>query len=261
MPISPLQHIFYTQLTSMTWCATAQLVTPCSPFMPQSLFMTLRSSSRNPLAPSMAFSHFINPDNQTSYRFIENPHHCLSIRQIAHKGRQQQRQGVRLLLQNLLTKVGITDTLDESQFPYRLVNSRYYVCFSHSSGTDNKGNRINRVAVVICSQRAVGIDIETHNIAWQVAQRFYHPNEIKLLNTLSLDKRQIITKWLWQLKESLIKIHDYKLVQGLGISYAAIIPELIGSLNNNDSAVITIKDKQSSYKIALLPKQQALVVF
>ncbi|MGO1966138.1 MAG: hypothetical protein ACTH23_06755, partial [Moraxellaceae bacterium] len=67
------------------------------------------------------------------------PATALSARNIAHHQRQIQRKGVRLLLQNLLDQLHIHDTLDETAFPYRLINSTYYVCFSHT-GADSKNN-------------------------------------------------------------------------------------------------------------------------
>jgi len=61
-----------------------------------------------------------------------------SVPALARKQRQQQRQGVRQLLKELLKKLAIDDTLDESSFPYRLVNSQHYVCFSHTGANSSK---------------------------------------------------------------------------------------------------------------------------
>ena len=223
MPTVVLQHLTYTQLSDKTWCATAHIVDP----------QIIISSGSEPL----------------------------SAPQIAHYRRQQQRQGVRLLLTHLLIKVGISDTLEESQFPYRLTKSGYYVCFSHSSCTALAGNHETKVAVIISDRRAVGIDIETQPITWQVAERFYDPAEITILNKLPIAQRDTISKWLWQLKESYIKIHQYTLAQGLVQSYAALIPKLIAGLDKNSSAITMIYDKQADYQIAVLPTQQTLIVF
>lgn len=243
-----------------TWCATASIVVDTAASASNSANNNGAVAHNNPIA-----------DSQSAQ---------LSVREIAYNRRQQQRQGVRLLLQKLMTKLAISDSLDESRFPYRLIESNYYVCFSHSA---------DKVAVVISQRRAVGIDIESHNIAWSVVQRFYHANEIALLTALSDAHRTLIAKYLWQLKESFIKIHQYKLTQGLAIDYSPIITELLASVHQPQRltaaklilvelatpisiltpvlksvatvAPITDCKQQSHYHIALLPLQQSLVVF
>lgn len=180
---------------------------------------------------------------------------CLTahiVEQQPYTKRQQQRNGVRQLLQLLLDKLGITDSLDDSCFPYRLSNSRHYVCFSHS---------VNKIAVVISTRRAIGIDIEVQDIAWHIAQRFYHPSEIAILAELPIEQRAIISKLLWQLKESFIKIHQYKLAQGLGLSYVSIIPELINSFDRDNRLPVIINDSKTGYQIAILALQQTVIVF
>lgn len=255
MPTPLLKNIIYTQLDSMTWCATAHI----DQILSSSIISPDLSKT---LAPFTLLPCPVKIDTANLYLPVNNLKNSLSARQIAQTRRQQQRKGVRLLLQSLLINVGITDLLEESQFPYRLIKSSYYVCFSHSGSSDvENGQFINKIAVIISTHQPVGIDIEIQAIAWHVAQRFYHPTEIEILAKLPIDQRHLITKWLWQLKESFIKIYQYTLAQGLGKSYAAIIPELIARLHNDDSAVITIKDKQSDYQISALPYQHTLIVF
>lgn len=252
-----LRHICYTRLNAKTWCATAQFISLNSAKIESKFYGPLKPIL--PLADSTEICKMV-------WQAYE-PEHSLSTPTIAHNKRQQQRSNVRLLLKSLLTQLNITDTLDDSQFPYQLTDNKYYVCFSHSA---------NKVAVSISSSHPVGIDIETQDIAWGVAQRYYHSAELTLLTKLSIDQRIVISKWLWQLKESFIKIYQYKLAQGLGINYAAVIPELIASLNkinlrNNDlekvvlppnnSAQIIISDKETDYEIAILDNQQTIIVF
>ena len=250
MPTLSPHHICYTQLDAVTWCATAPLLTPLSQLLP-----CLWSEFSKPLALFIPLSYPIEL-NCLSWQIcmVNNP---LSVHELARIKRQQQRNGVRLLLKTLLHKLAIMDTLDESKFPYRLVNSGYYVCFSHSGN----GYLNNSVAVVISRRRAVGIDIETQDIAWRVAQRFYHPLETTILAALPVSQRMVIAKWLWQFKESFIKIHQYKLAQGLGMDYVPIVLALIDALNEDDSSLILISDNQSDYQIAILPYQQTVVIF
>ena len=251
-----LQNIIYTTLNSRTWCATAQIASPLL-----SLTYNCPPSSK-PLAPFTPLSCLTKLYSHAFYQLDNNINSLLSARQIAQNRRRQQRKGVRLLLQLLLVKIGITETLDESQFPYRLSNSGYYVCFSHSGGVDIASSQLtDKVAVIISADRAVGIDIEIQDIAWQVAQRFYHPTEIEMLADLAIYQRNIIVRWLWQLKESFIKIYQYKLAQGLGMSYAEIIPKLIASLNEDYSTGTVINNTRNGYQITVLPCQQTVVVF
>lgn len=256
MPILSLQNIIYTTLNSKIWFATAQIDSP---------LLALGgswSSSSKLLAPFIPLSYPIKLCSHIFYRTTINIHNSLSARQIAQIRRQQQRKGVRLLLQSLLTNIRIADTLDDSKFPYRLKKSGYYVCFSHSGHSDIASSQpTDKVAVIISAHRAVGIDIEVQDIAWSVVQRFYHRDEIKMLIDLPMYQRNIVAKWLWQIKESFIKINQYKLAQGLGISYAVIIPKLVVCLNADDSKDSTISDIQTDYKIKILRDQFTVVVF
>lgn len=231
-----LHDIQYTELdpVTMTWCATAEV----------------RAS-------------------HCYYTQITNT--CLSAPQIAYNQRQLQRTGVRLLLQALLKKLAINDSLDESSFPYRLIDRQHYVCFSHTSAHSKIAAGIQndredsdmpsiKVAVIINSHRASGIDIEIKAVKWLVAQRFYHPKELTILQTMSLIQRDHVIKYLWQIKESFIKIHQYTLAQGLGMDYSAIIPKLIEVPKNNVN-LLTITDDTSGYRIAAIDSQQTVIIY
>lgn len=169
-----------------------------------------------------------------------------------HNKRLQQRTGVRQLLEHLMHALGIVDSLDDSHYPYRLLHHRHYVGFSHST---------DKIAVAISSQRPIAIDIETHYISWQVAQRFYHPNELDILEQLSLIERNHMTKCLWQIKECYIKINDSKLATGLGIDYSMVIPKLMNMASSNDSLSCYVVESMTDFNIAVLPKQQSIIVY
>ena len=232
-----LHNIQYTQLNPITWCATAEVTAPFSQNR-----VDLLSNSPVP-----------------------------SARETAYHQRLQQRAGVRLLLQSLLNKLNIIDRLDDTSFPYRLVDSQYYVCFSHT-GASNKAathkhnneklfeDLHNKVAVVISHHCPAGIDIEVNNVKWQVVQRFYHANEIVILQTLPTVQRDIIVKLLWQIKESFIKIYHYKLAQGLGMDYSYLIADLIRGATSN-SPLLVFSDNKSNYYIALSLPQQTVIVY
>lgn len=228
-----LHNIQYTQLNPMTWCATAEVTAPFSQNRADLL--------SNSLVPS--------------------------ARETAYHQRLQQRAGVRLLLQSLLDKLNIIDSLDDISLPYRLVDSQYYVCFSHTGASSKFATNENiiehldnKVAVVISHHCPAGIDIEVNNVKWQVVQRFYHTNEIAILQTLPTVQRDIIAKLLWQIKESFIKIYQYKLAQGLGMDYSYLIADLISGATSN-SPLLVFSDNKSDYYIALSLPQQTVIVY
>lgn len=257
MPNSYLYHTQYIQLDPTTWCATAYVSAPIYLRLwdkpPLSLISnTLRTYPTN--FSDLNWQYYIHKNSS-------------SVQRNAQRQRQQQRMGVRRLLQELLTKLEIDDTLNEAQFPYRLINSEYYVCFSHSSNGDASDDYLNtntKVAVVISHRRTAGIDIETNNVDWQVAQRFYHSNEIAILQTLPTNQRDTATKLLWQIKESFIKINHYKLAQGLGMNYEHLISNIIVN-SEHDSSTLTvnddINDDESNYQITFLRSHQTVIVF
>ena len=232
-----LHNIQYTQLNPMTWCATAEVTAPFS-------------------------------QNRV---YLLNNSPVPSAHETAYHQRLQQRAGVRFLLQSLLDKLNIIDSLDDISFPYRLVNSQYYVCFSHTgASSQNNSTQLNRekpfggldnkVAVVISCPRPAGIDIETNNVKWGVAKRFYHTNEIAILQALTIIQRDTVAKLLWQIKESFIKIYHYKLAQGLGMDYSYLIADLIRGATSN-SPLLVFSDNKSDYYIALSLPQQTVIVY
>ena len=268
MSTLPLTHIQYTQLDPITWCATAKVSEPPSLHHKKAYIEIWGKSA------CLSTFHALNIDfhklRDANWRYYTSQSH-LSVRDIAYNQRQQQRRGVRLLLEALLNKLAITDILDESDFPYRLIESQYYVCFSHT-GAGQKNNidkdstfakneaRNNQIAVAISRRRAVGIDIETNEVAWHVAKRFYHRNETAALQALPTPERNALTKLLWQIKESFIKIHQYKLAQGLGKDYSYLMPNLINSINEK-SPLVVIDKNQADYHIAILPLQNTVIIF
>lgn len=264
-----LRDIDYQQLDTTTWYASAQIITPCFLNYPVLLSdLPLLFNLNLFLDTSVEKLRHMQWRQMQWYRISTV---SLSTREIAHRQRQQQRTGVRLLLQSLLNKLEMIDTLDDASFPYRLANSQYYVCFSHTGAhnkvisNQHKKNKPfdyldNKVAVVISAHRPVGIDIEINAVKWLVAQRFFHVNEMAILQTLPPMQRNIIAKLLWQIKESFIKVFQYKLAQGLGKDYSYLIADLIKGATSN-SPLLDINDNKSNYRIALLPHQQTVIVY
>src|SRR5699024_37485 len=152
-----------------TWYAVAQIITPCFLHYPVLLSAL----------PLLFNANLFLDTSVEILRHMQCQYHIsilsLSTRELAHRQRQQQPTGVRLLLQSLLNKLEMIDTLNDASFPYRLANSQYYVCFSHT-GTHNKiisnqhknenlfEHLDNKVAVVISAHRPVGIDIEINAV-------------------------------------------------------------------------------------------------
>lgn len=264
-----LRDIHYQQLDATTWYASAQIITPSFLNYP-----VLLSDLPLLFNPSLFLSTSVEKLRHIQWRQMQwyrIPTVSLSTREIAHRQRQQQRTGVRLLLHSLLNKLEMIDTLNDASFPYRLANSQYYVCFSHTGAhtkvisNQHKKNKPfdyldNKVAVVISAHRPVGIDIEINAVKWQVAQRFFHANEMAILQTLPPMQRNIIAKLLWQIKESFIKVFQYKLAQGLGKDYSLLIADFIKDTTSK-SPLLVINDNKSNYRIALLYFQQTVIVY
>lgn len=264
-----LRDIHYQQLDTTTWYASAQIITPS--FLNYSDLLSdlpLLFNLNLFLDTSVEKLRHMQWRQMQWYRI---PTVFLSTREIAHRQRQQQRTGVRLLLHSLLNKLEMIDTLNDASFPYRLANSQYYVCFSHTGAhnkvisNQHKKNKPfdyldNKVAVVISAHRPIGIDIEINAVKWQVAQRFFHANEMAILQTLPPMQRDIIAKLLWQIKESFIKVFQYKLAQGLGKDYSHLIADLIKDATSK-SPLLAINDNRSNYRIALLRHQQTVIVY
>lgn len=269
MSILKLRDIDYQQLDTTTWYASAQIITPCFLNYP-----VLLSDLPLLFNPSLFLNTSVEKLRHMQWRQMQwyrIPTVSLSTREIAHRQRQQQRTGVRLLLQSLLNKLEMIDTLNDASFPYRLANSQYYVCFSHTGthkriiSNQHKNENLfehldNKVAVIISTHHPVGIDIEINAVKWEVAQRFYHANEMSILQTLPPMQRNVIAKLLWQIKESFIKVFQYKLAQGLGKDYSYLIADLIKGATSN-SPLLDINDNKSNYRIALLPHQQTVIVY
>lgn len=264
-----LRDTHYQQLDATTWYAAAQIIMPSFLNYP-----VLLSDLPLLFNPNLFLNTSVEKLRHMQWRHMQwyrIPTVFLSTREIAHLQRQQQRTGVRLLLQSLLNKLEMIDILDDASFPYQLANSQYYVCFSHT-GTHNKiiSNQHkknkpfdyldNKVAVVISAHRPVGIDIEINTVKWLVAQRFFHANEMAILQTLPPMQRDIIAKLLWQIKESFIKVFQYKLAQGLGKDYSHLIADLIKGATSK-SSLLDINDNKSNYRIALLYFQQTVIVY
>ena len=264
-----LRDIHYQQLDTTTWYASAQIITPS--FLNYSDLLSdlpLLFNLNLFLDTSVEKLRHMQWRQMQWYRI---PTVFLSTREIAHRQRQQQRTGVRLLLHSLLNKLEMIDTLNDASFPYRLANSQYYVCFSHTGAhnkvisNQHKKNKPfdyldNKVAVVISAHRPVGIDIEINPVKWQVAQRFFHVNEMAILQTLPPMQRNIIAKLLWQIKESFIKIFQYKLAQGLGKDYSHLIADLIKDATSK-SPLLAINDNKSNYRIAILRHYQTVIIY
>lgn len=143
-----------------------------------------------------------------------------------------QRLAVRELCQSLLKHLDYIDEIEESFFPYRLKQNGDYLCFTHSH---------DYVAVVLNASRPCGIDLELSEVRWQTVQRFYHPEELALLERIEPDLRQVLCRYLWQIKECFVKVEQGLLIPTLGQSLAPYLPELL--------TILTPYSSQTAYPI------------
>lgn len=149
-------------------------------------------------------------------------HHNNCLIATAHltkPSRPIQSQGVRELLAWCLAQFFPTYQLNDTTHPYRLVSPdkpALFVSFSHSS---------TQVALII-APTPCGIDIELRPISQQIAERFFHTNELSLLNSLSQDKQHATRLTLWQLKECLVKVHNSTLAQVISQDMTPLVQSL-----------------------------------
>lgn len=129
---------------------------------------------------------------------------------------QYEKRAVRLLLQNLLDHLDINDTLIENSFPFYLKNTRYFICFTHST---------NNIALIL-SKNPCSIDLENRNVPFKVAKRYFHSNELYKINQYSNDLAPILINELWRIKECIIKIKLDTLTAGMAIDLSFLIPYL-----------------------------------
>lgn len=136
-------------------------------------------------------------------------HRLIATAHISNATRPAQSQGVRKLLAWCLIQFLPTYQLNDTNYPYRLVSPdkpSLFVSFSHSK---------EKVALLI-APTPCGIDIELRLISQQIAERFFHANELALLNSLSQDEQHTTRQTLWQLKECLVKVHNRTLSALIG---------------------------------------------
>ena len=154
------------------------------------------TTSKNPHASIwLAVAEFATSHQHTTTKIASQQRSIyskLSKKQLHH----QQRFMVRRLLNMMLNKLGMMDTLDSSQYPYRLSKQHYQVSFSHSQ---------NWVACAISKHHPIGIDIEKNPIESHIAKRFFHPNVISKLTTLQQYEQIVYRRLCWMLAEALLK--------------------------------------------------------
>lgn len=254
-----LNHIHYNQLNSMSWCASAEIIPPSEPTLWPHVTDTLK-----PYRP-LSSCHPSSKLSTLSWQYYHYESSLPLTPARASDRHLQQRVGVRLLLDALLKKLGIADPLDDSAYPYRLVNSGYYICFSHS-GHSKLSNALaehtpyDKVAVALSYSRSIGIDIEVQDISWKLVQRYYHPTEVTILSSLDEKQRQVVSKLLWQIKECFIKINQDTLAAGLGVPYLELLDELIAIQATNPLPDISFMKSHSDYQIVLLSPQKMVAV-
>lgn len=148
---------------------------------------------------------------------LDNQHYLLIDKVTAYTNYTEKKSvgsfACRQLLQQFQQQKQWLAPLQEQIFPYffDVKNQRYFVSFSHSK---------QHIAVLISIYPNIGVDIEDKIIAYPVAKRFFHIDEVDWLNSLSEEKQILATKLLWTMKESLIKTGLYAkdLPTGLGQS-------------------------------------------
>lgn len=191
----------------------------------------------------LAVAEFATSDQHTTTKTAsqqQSIHSKLSKKQRHH----HQRLMVRRLLNMMLNKLGIMDTLDSSQYPYRLYKQQYQVSFSHSQ---------NWVACAISRHHPIGIDIEKNPIDNHIAKRFFHPNTSSQLATLNIHEQHLYKQLCWMLAEALLKKNQGK---QLGVflrqDYSWIISQLLPIIVQSTQCK-NLANKIDAQQISLIP--------
>ncbi|WP_434354036.1 4'-phosphopantetheinyl transferase superfamily protein [Psychrobacter sp. HD31] len=153
---------------------------------------------------------------------------------------QIQKKAVRYLLDELVEHLSLCKKLDESKYPYQLISTQKFVCFTHSH---------NQVAVIISSQNA-GVDIELKAIPQRVINRYYHKDETSYLSAKTLLEQETLSRWLWQYKECMVKIKQCTLAQSLGMNNLDVLKQIEQTLNANKGTNLRAMIIKSSDKTA-----------
>lgn len=158
-----------------------------------------------------------------------------------------QSPAVRELLQSVLARFGRITTLDDSNFPYRLMvdgRAQDFVSFSHTTDC---------VALII-SPYPCGVDVEMRAISQAVAKRFFSHQENLYLQNYPADIQAIHRQILWQLKESWIKLNGGTLTQGMGVDFGRYLPHI----HPQDDSIVTLHDGYMAY---INPSLQLSAIF
>ncbi len=168
--------------------------------------------------------------------------------------RQQQRHTVRQLLSYCLSYYPDYLEFQSDTHPYYLFNhthnKKFFVSFSHSR---------HQVALII-APTPCGIDIEHSPISQEIVHRFFHSNEIALLDSLPTNTQAFARLKLWQLKESFTKASVTTLSQTLSQDFSQIVATLFTTTllnhhylcHSHDNPSHVIKAPNNPYAITYL---------
>lgn len=146
----------------------------------------------------------------------------------------------RNLLTNLLSHLGIIGSFDDSQLPYRVIQTNkkiWYISFSHSQ---------QQIAVLLADTPSLGVDVEDRPISQAVANRYFCQAENDWLACMYEVDAAIYRQLLWVLKESIIKAQGNSqqatyLITGLATDIRQYLPELlIPKVNQAKSSTLSL---------------------
>lgn len=94
----------------------------------------------------------------------------------------------------------------------------------------------NNLAILIDTQRSIGVDIEAEfrppQVGIQLAKRFFHEEEVNFLKNAKSEEQSELFSWLWTLKEAVLKS------SGTGIFSIESAPNFTGILQKNNGSRI-----------------------
>ena len=132
---------------------------------------------------------------------------------------------------NQLNSVALPE-LDESNYPYRLSTGEL-VSFSHS------GSRV-LVAIAPSSYQTLGVDTELKPVTLKLAERFFTPNELQIIESaqhqLDTTQRQLLRQAAWMIKEAHGKAAGLNLFAAIAFDLSPVLNQVLIALDQSQNS-------------------------
>lgn len=145
--------------------------------------------------------------NQSSYLDLLSGDEKIKLNRIIAPFERENRSKSRILLRLILAEY-LKIAASEIVFSYG-INGKPIIQEPAHKLSFNISHSANHLAVLIDSNRSIGVDIETEErssaVILQMAKRFFHPSELNKLLAVKVKEQSILFNRIWTLKEAVLK--------------------------------------------------------